>query len=120
MTLDEYQQQALKTASYPNVGSNLTYPTLGLAGEVGEIANSVKKIMRDDGGELTPERRESLLAEAGDSLWYLALYVHEEPSCAGSFVAFSTFAQVDNEAAKHKDKADLYTLTAEMASVAGA
>ena len=72
MTFNEYQERAKTTARYPNQGSNITYPTLGLVGEAGEIANKVKKIFRDDGGIMTDEKRQELLSEAGDVLWYLS------------------------------------------------
>lgn len=49
----------------------LQYVALGLNGEAGEVAEQIKKAMRNDGGELTPERIESLKKEAGDVLWYL-------------------------------------------------
>ena len=72
MELAEYQNQSRTTAVYPNAGANLTYPALGLCGEAGEAAEKVKKAIRDDGGPLTPARREALAAELGDVLWYLA------------------------------------------------
>ncbi len=72
MLLSDYQQRSRSTAVYPDAGANLTYPALGLCGEAGEAAEKVKKAIRDDGGELTPERREALAAELGDVLWYLA------------------------------------------------
>ncbi len=72
MTFDEYQAVSRETAQYPDLGRNLTYPTLGLAGEAGEVAERVKKLYRDDAGELTPERRDGLKAELGDVLWYVA------------------------------------------------
>ncbi|BDG16480.1 MULTISPECIES: nucleoside triphosphate pyrophosphohydrolase family protein [Thermus] len=71
MTLDAYQEEAKKTALYPEA-YRLLYPTLGLAGEAGELANKVKKVLRDHGGTLTPETREALLQELGDVLWYVA------------------------------------------------
>jgi NTP pyrophosphatase (non-canonical NTP hydrolase) len=49
----------------------LQYVALGLNGEAGEVAEQIKKAMRNDGGELTPERLEALKKEAGDVLWYL-------------------------------------------------
>jgi NTP pyrophosphatase (non-canonical NTP hydrolase) len=72
MELSEYQRRSRATAVYPDAGSNLTYPALGLCGEAGEAAEKVKKAIRDDGGELTPERRAALAAELGDVLWYVA------------------------------------------------
>ena len=72
MLLSDYQQRSRATAVYPEAGSNLTYPALGLCGEAGEAAEKVKKAMRDDGGILTEERREALAGELGDVLWYVA------------------------------------------------
>jgi NTP pyrophosphatase (non-canonical NTP hydrolase) len=72
MTLSEFQRRSRATAVYPGAGDNLLYPTLGLCGEAGEVAEKVKKMVRDDGGELTAERREALAAELGDVLWYVA------------------------------------------------
>lgn len=71
MTLEEYQINAQKTALYPEA-YRLLYPTLGLVGEAGELANKVKKILRDHGGDLTPEIQEALVMELGDVLWYVA------------------------------------------------
>ena len=72
MRLSDYQEGARATAVYPGCGDNLLYPTLGLCGEAGEVAEKVKKAIRDDGGILTEDRREALAAELGDVLWYVA------------------------------------------------
>ncbi|MFH1620887.1 MAG: nucleoside triphosphate pyrophosphohydrolase family protein [Patescibacteria group bacterium] len=72
MTFDEYQQKSRKTAAYPDQGSNFVYPTLGLAGEAGEVSNKISKIFRDDNSQLTDSRREEVDRELGDVLWYLA------------------------------------------------
>jgi NTP pyrophosphatase (non-canonical NTP hydrolase) len=74
LTLEEYQRLALATSVYPWQGqaSGLSYATLGLAGEAGEIANQVKKVLRDDDGKLTPARRFKIRDEMGDVLWYLS------------------------------------------------
>jgi NTP pyrophosphatase (non-canonical NTP hydrolase) len=69
MNINTYQQEAAKTAIYSN---KLIYPTLGLTGEAGEIANKVKKILRDSSGELQDNIRQNLIDELGDVLWYVA------------------------------------------------
>ena len=77
MNFDEYQDAASVTALYPNRLNNLEYPTLGLAGEAGEVANIVKKIQRDFGGEITDETRAKLKDELGDVLWYISACADE-------------------------------------------
>ena len=77
MTFDEYSERAGVTAVYPNRGNDMMYPTLGLCGESGEIAEKVKKMIRDDGGVLTDERRDLLKKELGDVMWYIAALCHE-------------------------------------------
>ena len=73
MDFQEYQKESRKTALYLDKdGQRVIYPTLGLAGEAGEVAEKVKKMLRDDDGELTEERRQLLKGELGDVLWYLA------------------------------------------------
>jgi NTP pyrophosphatase (non-canonical NTP hydrolase) len=72
MRLSDYQERSRATAVYPHAGGNLLYPTLGLCGESGEVAEKIKKMVRDDGGVLSQARREALAKELGDVLWYLA------------------------------------------------
>ena len=72
MDINEYQEAAISTAIYPNQGNNFIYPTLGLVGESGEIAEKAKKVIRDDGGVLSPEKKEEMKKELGDVMWYLA------------------------------------------------
>jgi NTP pyrophosphatase (non-canonical NTP hydrolase) len=72
MDLSDYQARSRATAVYPDAGDNLLYPTLGLCGEAGEVAEKVKKMIRDDDGVLSDERREALSKELGDVLWYVA------------------------------------------------
>ena len=76
MTGNEYQNLAKKTALYPRE-MGVYYTTLGLAGEAGEIANKVKKIIRDDKNVVTDARREDLKSEIGDVLWYCAMLAEE-------------------------------------------
>jgi NTP pyrophosphatase (non-canonical NTP hydrolase) len=72
MDFSEYQSLSRRTATYPRAGADMTYPALGLCGEAGEVAEKVKKTLRDDGGVLGDERREALSRELGDVLWYLS------------------------------------------------
>jgi len=77
MDFQAYQLQSRATARYPNAGSNPIYPTLGLCGESGEVADKVKKVIRDQGGSFSPEVIEGLKLELGDVLWYVAQLASE-------------------------------------------
>lgn len=74
MDFQEYQKLASRTATFDGkqLEHQLMYVTLGIAGESGEIAEKVKKIVRNDNGEVSDEKRESLKGEIGDVLWYLS------------------------------------------------
>ena len=72
MDLRTYQQRSGETARYPQVGSNPIYPTLGLCGEAGEVADKVKKVLRDREGVFDAAVIEDLRLELGDVLWYVA------------------------------------------------
>jgi len=72
MTFQEYQEEARKTAIYPNKDNNFIYPTLGLVGEAGEVAEKIKKVIRDDDGVVSEEKRAEVTKELGDVLWYIA------------------------------------------------
>jgi NTP pyrophosphatase (non-canonical NTP hydrolase) len=77
MNFEEYQNEASATSHYPRRLSNLEYPTLGLAGEAGEVANIVKKIQRDHDGILNDDIRAKLKDELGDVLWYISACADE-------------------------------------------
>lgn len=72
MTFEEYQNKSRETAIYPSLGSNFIYPTLGLVGESGEVAEKIKKILRDKEGVINEDSRKEIAKELGDVLWYLA------------------------------------------------
>jgi len=72
MNFNEYQEKARVTAIYPNLNNNFIYPTLGLVGEAGEVAEKIKKVIRDNEGIVTEEKKEEIKKELGDVLWYLA------------------------------------------------
>jgi len=77
MNANEYQTAALQTAVYPDRGNNLIYPVLGICGEAGEVAEKVKKLIRDEGGVLTDPIREKIALELSDVAWYLAVTAFE-------------------------------------------
>lgn len=68
---NSYQRSASETAIYPDK-HKILYPALGLAGEAGEVANKVKKIIRDGPEKMPDDWREQLASELGDVLWYCA------------------------------------------------
>lgn len=74
MEFNEYQDKASVTATFTGKQAEheLMYLTLGACGEVGEIAEKVKKIIRNDDGVISEEKRELLKLEVGDVLWYLS------------------------------------------------
>ncbi len=65
MDFKEYQKKAVEFAIYPEA-YKVIYPTLGLCGEAGEVAEKVKKQVRD--GNFN---RHEVAKELGDVLWYL-------------------------------------------------
>lgn len=72
MDFKEYQERSRVTAVYPDAGKNFVYPTLGLVGEAGEVAEKIKKVMRDAKMIVSDEKRTEIEKEMGDVLWYLA------------------------------------------------
>lgn len=72
MEFKEYQKLARETAIYSGAGSNFVYPALGLCGETGEVAEKIKRIVRDNDNLVNDERRADSEKELGDVLWYVA------------------------------------------------
>lgn len=71
LSFADYEIFVNATAFYPNIGANLTYPVLGLNGEAGEVAEKLKKVIRDKGGVIEYRDRYEIARELGDVLWYL-------------------------------------------------
>ena len=70
ITATEYQIRAAETAIFPKEKA-LEYITLGLTGEAGEIANKVKKLIRDGADiEGYNDKLNQIGAELGDCLLY--------------------------------------------------
>jgi len=86
MKFHEYSKAAQETAFYSkDPVAAFSYVTLGLVGEAGEIAEKVKKLLRDRDGMTVEEalekgikeKRLELAKELGDVLWYLAAFSRE-------------------------------------------
>lgn len=88
MTFDEYHDEAMETAFFPKE-AGLLYPILGLVGEAGEVAEKMKKIIRDKGGMMTEEDRTEMIKEVGDVLWYIAAIAD------GLFINLDAVAQMN-------------------------
>lgn len=79
MTLNEYQKKALVTELMKRPDTvNANDPAfvakiLGLVGEAGEVAEKVKKLVRDKEGNVSSEDKEEIKKELGDVLWYTAV-----------------------------------------------
>lgn len=76
MNLNSYQEYAMNFALYPRKQTKpkndpLIYTVLALCGEAGELANKLKKILRDDRA-VTKEDQAILMDELSDVFWYVA------------------------------------------------
>ena len=72
MNFGDYQKGTAKTRLESTYNNKLIYPTLGLAGEAGELAGKVSKILRDQDGVVTEENVDYIKKEVGDCLWFLS------------------------------------------------
>ncbi|QDP98285.1 hypothetical protein FOE78_22375 [Microlunatus elymi] len=73
MNCDDYQRAALRTARDRDAPDEFMHLVLGLVGEAGEIAEKVKKLVRDKNSDLAQLDRDDMAAELGDVLWYAAV-----------------------------------------------
>ena len=84
MEFNEYQKLAIKTdLDAKFLGEVMKKHTLntvafldkvlGVAGEAGEFADKIKKIMRDKKGSFDDNDRDAIIKELGDVLWYVAV-----------------------------------------------
>ena len=99
MNFNDYQDQANDTAIYPNE-SRLVYPALGLTGEAGEVADKIKKIIRDK-RTLDVQERIEIAKEVGDVLWYVAAMARDLG------VDMDTMARMNLEKLRDRAKRDV-------------
>ena len=96
--LDMYQQVAKQTAIYPREQA-IIYPTLGLTGEAGEVANKVKKIIRDGTNKNNENLVQEISAEIGDCLWYISILA-DDIGVKLSDIANSNLEKLENRKKK--------------------
>lgn len=78
MTFEEYQESALTTVlSTGDPFKDLLHWVLGLNGEAGEVAEKLKKIIRDKNSIISEEDKVEMAKEIGDVLWYLAVFAND-------------------------------------------
>jgi NTP pyrophosphatase (non-canonical NTP hydrolase) len=63
----------MRTARDKDAPDEFMHLVLGLVGEAGEVAEKVKKLVRDQGGDLERLDRDDMAAELGDVMWYTAV-----------------------------------------------
>ena len=73
MDCDDYQRAAMRTARDRDAPDEFMHLVLGLVGEAGEIAEKVKKLVRDRNSDLAQLDRDDMASELGDVLWYTAV-----------------------------------------------
>lgn len=77
--LNEYQEQVMETAIYPNSDRFivLSYVVLGLSGEAGELAGKLSKVIRDGNCKIDRSNYKDMAKELGDVLWFVAVVAFE-------------------------------------------
>jgi NTP pyrophosphatase (non-canonical NTP hydrolase) len=74
MTFDDYQARAKTTSTLdPKSVTTPYYFGLGLTGEAGEIAEKLKKVIRNHDNDMSKLDVDDFKKELGDVLWYLAM-----------------------------------------------
>lgn len=77
MQINDYQAESKRTSVYPDPGKNFIYPAFGVVSEAGEIAHTVKRIVRDKGSVYDDGDRERIKSDIGDVLWYISALATE-------------------------------------------
>jgi NTP pyrophosphatase (non-canonical NTP hydrolase) len=115
MNFSEYQKLSRETAIYPNLGNNLYYPTLGLCGEAGEVA---EKVVSYNGyiqkNKLMHSKILELTKELGDILWYISNLGIEAELQLNKIAGLESFKEVQDtinfDYASLYDTLQLFTL----------
>ena len=74
MEMNDFQREALRTVAFKQKDvTALAHRSLGVAGEAGELANAIKKIIRDKNGQASAEDISKITEKLGDTLYYVAV-----------------------------------------------
>lgn len=91
-SFNDYQTRTRETAIYPDKENGteraLNYLALGLTSEAGEVADKLKKAMRD-GVENEAAFFDALARELGDAMWYIARLADEMNYSLSDIVALN-------------------------------
>ena len=101
MDFEEYQKKVVDSAIYSKNGKDFIYPLFGLGGEVGELLNEVKKIVRRKNSGPNENEKNRIKDELGDVLWYLSQSATEF-NLSLDEIARENILKVTSE--KHRDK----------------
>lgn len=76
MNIKDYSAQAISTDTFGGIPQPIdshAFMTkiLGLCGESGEVAEKIKKLLRDKNGIANQQDKDELVKELGDVLWYV-------------------------------------------------
>jgi NTP pyrophosphatase (non-canonical NTP hydrolase) len=107
MTLEEYQQEAIKTDKYTGSTSKedaLVIPVLGLLGEAGTMAAEIKKKKRD--GKAYTLYADQLKEELGDILWYVS-NIASKLDCSLDDIAKANLAKTQERWPLEGEKCDI-------------
>jgi NTP pyrophosphatase (non-canonical NTP hydrolase) len=88
-----YDEAAASTALYASFGGvRWPYPVYGFAGETGEIAEKVERLLA--GHPFDPAARAALYKELGDVLWYASRVAAELGSSLTAVLGVASFAEL--------------------------
>lgn len=75
MDLQEFSERCQETDNYTEEAKDKGVYFAGLSEETGEVLGKYKRLLREDEGVLTEQRRREICLELGDVLWYVvAIY----------------------------------------------
>lgn len=70
MDLKEFSDRCAKTDNYTEAAKDRGVYFAGLSEETGEVLGKYKRMLREDQGVMTEERKKEMTLELGDVLWY--------------------------------------------------